>query len=562
MIATSIERVTETNPQLAREWKGRLTPKNLTIATIISIVGQALVYLYFRDLLPAAQGFNRYCTASPPPNFPGYSPYPNHFCIQDLNGQWMILDELWWLDIFTFLSIVGIFALLVVGTYQLIADISTEERQGTLNFIRLSPRSARDILLGKILGVPVLLYWVAILALPFHLVAGLAAGIPFGLILAFYAVLLVSCAFFYCASIAFALAGQWLGGFQPWLGSGTVAIFLFYATLLSLSGYASSRTPFDWLNLFYPGLVLSYLVKATFLPPDTVRYLGIQELSRSLWYGQSIWESFPAGLGFILLNFGVWTYWLTRALRRRFHDPLATLVSKSQSYGMTACFCIITLGFLVQTLEPSYLADNLAILTAFLAIYSLFLVIVLTPSRQAVQDWARYRHQNGEKGMNSWRSFLFSEKSPAIFAIAANLAIAVFSFVPAILIAPLGDYKPGMLGGFLLTVNMMLVYAALAGWVMLWKTNKRSLLAAGTIATAVMFPLVCFSVLRILPFNSPLLWGFSFLPVVAARSATVFSIALPFFGQCLMLTLLGLQIHRQVRQIGASATKALLSEAK
>ncbi|MEG3440338.1 hypothetical protein V0288_24640 [Pannus brasiliensis CCIBt3594] len=562
MIATSIERVTETNPQLAREWQGRLTPKNLMIATTISIVGQALVYLYFRDLLPTAQGFNRYCTASPPPTFPNYSPYPNQFCIQDLNGQWMILSELWWLDIFTFLSVVGIFALLVVGTYQLIADISTEERQGTLNFIRLSPRSARDIFIGKILGVPVLLYWVAILALPFHLVAGLSAGIPFGMILAFYAVLLAGCAFFYCASIAFALASQWLGGFQAWLGSGTVAIFLFFTTLLALSGYASYRTPFDWLNLFYPGFLLPYLVKATFLPPYTVRYLGIQPMSPSLWYGQSLWESFPAGMGLLLLNFGVWTYWLTRALRRRFHNPLATLVSKTQSYGMTACFCILTLGFLFQTLEPSYLADNFAILTAFLAIYSLFLVIVLTPSRQAVQDWARYRHQNGEKGMASWKALLFSEKSPAIVAIATNLAIAAVSFVPALLIAPLDEYKLPMFGGFLLTVNMMLVYAALAAWVMLWKTNQRSLLATGTIATAVMFPVVCFGALGILPFNSPLLWGFSFLPVLAARYATIFSFGLAFLGQSLVLTLLALQINRQVRQIGASATKALLSEAK
>ncbi len=51
--------------------------------------------------------------------------------------------------IFTFLSITSIFALLVVGTYQLIADLSGEERRGTLNFIRLSPqdlmRQALDI---------------------------------------------------------------------------------------------------------------------------------------------------------------------------------------------------------------------------------------------------------------------------------------------------------------------------------------------------------------------------------------------------------------------------------
>ena len=50
-------------------------------------------------------------------------------------------------------------ALLVMGTYLLIADLSREERRGTLNFIRMSPESAKNILLGKLLGVPILVYF-------------------------------------------------------------------------------------------------------------------------------------------------------------------------------------------------------------------------------------------------------------------------------------------------------------------------------------------------------------------------------------------------------------------
>ncbi len=84
---------------------------------------------------------------------------------------------------------------------------------------------------------------VCLLALPFHLGAGLLAGIPLSLILAFYAVLIASCAFFYHAALSFALATPWLGGFQPWLGSATVLIFVFYSTMFTLSGYGGSRTP-------------------------------------------------------------------------------------------------------------------------------------------------------------------------------------------------------------------------------------------------------------------------------------------------------------------------------
>jgi hypothetical protein len=559
MIAKLIDRLTETNPQILREWQGRLTPRNISIAAAISIVGQFLVYLYYQNLLPVAAGFSRYCTANPPNNN-DYYPYSGvKYCIQDLNGQWMIIPQLWWLDMFIFLSIAGIFALLVVGTYQLIADLAQEERQGTLNFIRLSPQPAKTIFIGKIFGVPILLYLVCLLALPFHLIAGLSAGIPFGLILAFYGVLIASGAFFYHAALSFALATTWLGGFQPWLGSGTVLVFIFYSTLLTLSGYGGSRTPFDWLILFNPSFVLPYLVKSTFLPPDAVRYLGISQISDLLWYGQSLWQSVTTGISLILLNFGLWTYGLTKILQRRFHNPLATLLSKSQSYGLMGCFSVITLGFVFQTLEPRYIFDNFCVLTVFTAIFALLLLITLTPNRQTLQDWARYRHLEGKTGLSLGQALIFGEKSPSTGAMAVNLAIATLFMLPAILVAPLHQYKLATVTGFLLTMNMILVYAAIAQLFMLGKTNKRALVAASSIGILIIFPFLCFGVLSISPGESPLLWSFTVLPIVATQYATMPSIAVAIFGQWLGLTVLGWKINRQLNHLGASATKALMT---
>jgi len=57
----------------------------------------------------------------------------------DNQGNFVINWQMWWLDLFTWLSLIGIFALLVAGTYLLISDLAHEERQDTLNFIRLSP---------------------------------------------------------------------------------------------------------------------------------------------------------------------------------------------------------------------------------------------------------------------------------------------------------------------------------------------------------------------------------------------------------------------------------------
>jgi hypothetical protein len=558
MIEKLLDRLTETNPQIMREWQGRLTPRNISIAATISIVGQFLVYLYYKNLLPVGAGFSRYCTANPPNN-QDYYPYSGvKYCIQDLNSQWMIIRPLWWLDIFTFLSITGIFALLVVGTYQLIADLSNEERRGTLNFIRLSPQPAKTIFIGKIFGVPILLYLVCVLALPFHLVAGLSAGIPFPLILAFYGVLIASCAFFYHAALSFALATAWLGGFQPWLGSGTVLIFLFYSTLFTLSGYGGSRTPFDWLILFNPSFVLPYLVKSTFLPPDAVRYLGISQIFDLRWYGQSLWQSVTSGISLILLNFALCTYGLTKILQRRFHNPLVTLLSKPQSYWMMGGFSIINLGFVWQTLEPRYIFDNFVILTVFVAIFALLLLISLTPNRQTLQDWARYRHLEGKTSISLGKAFIFGEKSPSTAAIAVNLAIATLFILPAILIAPLHQYKLATVAGFLLGMNMILVYAAVAQLFMLGRTNKRAVVAVSSIGILIIFPFLCFGVLGINPSESPLLWSFTFLPIAATQYATISSIGLAIFGQWLGLTLVGWQINQQLNRLGSSATKALM----
>lgn len=76
-------------------------------------------------------------------------------------------------------------------------DLSKEVKRGTLNFIRLSPQSATNIFMGKILGVPILLYLFGLVAFPLHFFAALSAKIPLLLILSFYLVLAFSCLFFF-----------------------------------------------------------------------------------------------------------------------------------------------------------------------------------------------------------------------------------------------------------------------------------------------------------------------------------------------------------------------------
>jgi hypothetical protein len=108
---------------------------------------------------------------------------------------------------------------------------------------------------------------------------------------------------------------------------------------------------------------------------------------------------------------------------------------------MMGCFSAISLGFVFQTLEPSYLFDNFAILSVFVAIFGLLILIALTPTRQTLQDWARYRHLQGKTGISLGKALIFGEKSPSTLAMTINVAIAILFILPTIFIAPLHQYK-------------------------------------------------------------------------------------------------------------------------
>src|SRR5919202_1448849 len=374
-----LDRIGEINPQLFRELKGRLKVRNVAIALATSLLGQLLFVLYWLGQLPGKDTYidSLYCRLrdtyflSQRPLFQLQEEYRHlqrefslysgskHFdpekvqqlkgSIEALKGEIEALPksplsncppdaidyQRWWHDhypdIFASFSVIVMFvmfALLVLGTYMLISDLAREQRRGTLNFIRLSPQTTLSILLGKMLGVPILLYLAVLLIVPLHLCLGLSVQIPLVWIFSFYAVVVASCAFFYSGALLFGLVSSWFSGFQSWLGSGAVLAFLWLVKNRQID-----HTPSDWLNLFCPSVILPYLGARTdseyspfgAFPPF---YTGIEG-----------WEWFHLPLGisevcvfiFVLLNYGIGTYWIWQVLNRRFHNPDATLVSKQQS---------------------------------------------------------------------------------------------------------------------------------------------------------------------------------------------------------------------------------------
>ncbi|NJL81818.1 MAG: hypothetical protein HC890_00330 [Chloroflexaceae bacterium] len=536
------------NPQLFRELKGRLTNGKLAIAAGLSAIGQLFLVLLYQAALPTEPGnYSRYCGGT-------------GNCFIDDFGDLVLNLKLWWLDLYVDLSLIGIFVLLVGGTYLLIADLAQEEQRGTLNFVRYSPRSASNILLGKLLGTPVLLYVVAAIAMPLHLMAGLSGGIPPLEIVEFYGILAASCIFFYSLALLEGLVSHKLGIFQAFLGSGAVLLFLTILTLTTLNFI--EPTALDWLRLFYPGTLLPHLVKASFLPASDIGLLAngtldANELAKIHWYGQAIFAHGASTITFVLLNCGLWSYWVWQGLKRYFHNPGATVLSKKQSYWITGFFVVSTLGFVPPRVSSvDYLLGNFALVMLFQAMLFLILMAALSPQRQALRDWARYRHQQGRGGLLA--DLLWGEKSPSTLAIALNLALITAYILPAVLIWPLGQHRLALLSGLVLFAGVILIHAAIAQLILLQRTSKRVLIATATVGFLAVIPLIGSLFIGWATSTAPWLMFFSFIPLVATHNGSVTTMAFALLGQWLVITLVSVQMTRQLRLAGQSETRALL----
>jgi hypothetical protein len=559
-----LDRVGEWNPQLFRELKGKLKPRNLIVAIAISMLGQLLLLMSFTSQLPEEDPTRswhrntRYCDA-----------VDSRGCRLDSFGDPIINWQLWFWDAFLWLSIIGIFGMLVVGTYLLISDLSKEEHRSTLNFIRLSPRSSQNILIGKLLGVPVLLYIAAALAIPLHLWLGLAAKIPLHLILGFYSVLVASCIFFYSASLLYGLVSTGLRGFQPWLGSGLLLMFLWGAHNLASTSYQRfTHSPFDGITLFSPSFFLPYLAGSISPPLKGINVFEPGKPESLPWFDLPISASAASFGIFLLLNYSVWTIWAWQGLQRRFPNPSASVFSKRQSYLLTACFELLLLGF---ALEPKFydyrswgdrIFENFSAMLVFNLIWFLGVIAALSPHRQALQDWARYRHQKrstSQKGIIS--DLLWGEKSPAVLAVGINLAIANIMLTLWVLTWGSDSQNQALLALFLNT-TFVLICAAVAQLMLLMKTPKRFLWAASTVSGLIILLPMVLGFLSIYPEKIPAMWLFTGFAWIAIKQASITAIFLSVVGQCLALTLLGLQLKRQLRQAGESTSRSLLVGAK
>jgi hypothetical protein len=510
MTLNLLDEIGNRNPQLFREIKGRLNMGNMAIVSALSLSAQLLLLMYF--------------------------------------------SAMWWLGIFTFLSIFSVLALLVAGTYLLVSDLENEERRGTLNFIRLSPQSAKTIFLGKVIGVPILLYLVIMLVVPLHLYAGLAAQIPLNEILCFYIAVAASCALFYSGAMLFGLTTSWLRGFQPWLASAMVFVGF------GISGVPLTRTAWDLLTFLSPIAILRYLLFG--VVDENYRFDALAEgLDQLQWFYSPVGTNIASGLVLSLLVCGTGTYWMWQGWQRRFPNPTATVLSKRQSYLLVICCQVIILGFALQSDPQPY--ANLMALPIFNLVIFLGLIAALTSERQSLYDWARYRKQIVPSNQKLWRRYplldlIWSDKSPAVVAIAINLLISVIILTPSALLEK--NDKNGF-WAVICCVNLILIYAGIAQLFLFTKTRNQEIWAVGAVGGAILLPPVILCMLLLTPEKAPIFWlssifGMGFSPLLTDASGD--TILPSILNQWTVLVLLNLKLISQLKLAGESASKALL----
>ncbi len=523
MFLTLLDRIGEWNPQLFREIKGRFTRRNVLIAVAASLIVQLLLFGAFGE---------SHCIR-----------YVGSECAE---FYW----EVKWQFLFRTLNWLLPTSLLVGGVHTLIMDVTREERRGTLNFIRLSPQSSQNILSGKVLGVPALIYLGVALTLPLHCWAGLAAKVPLSWLLGVYALWGAGCYLCYTAGLLIAALGDSQSPEMSKAGAGSILAFFFGSMYIS-----AIELSFDWSKLAYNAF--------------------------DGWK----WFFFPLGKnplfawGFVMVTVCTASYWFWQVVNRRFRNSSATLLSKSQSYWLVAGVEIWLLGWFWPELGSTYARNSVFYELGFVAGVNLclfmILIAALSPHRQTLQDWARYRHQNNpalrsqnpEEMLDSGaklrsplvQDLIWGEKSPAPVAIALNLAIAILIWLPWVLLWPAGTPKLQAIAGLVLNSSLILIYALIAQVILLAKAKRRGLLAVNAVLMTLGLPPFLLAVSSIYPNSVPVLWLFSVFPWIALKNAPIVAISLAFLAQCSVLGLLNLQLTRKLQQAGESNSKALLA---
>ncbi len=535
MLAPLLNSLGDRNPQLLRELKSRFRGRGVVTALVLSAIAQLLLLTFARTGMESTPW--QYCSVSVPDDQLWTDAM---WALCTTNGEpygpidWTQIDwSKWWLEVLTFMNWAMPIVLTGLGMYMLIGDLQQEEQRGTLNFIRLSPRKSANIFWGKLLGVPVLVYVGIGAMLPLHLWAAISARASAGFLASYYSLFVLDALLFFCLAMVVGLLAPRAAKAQGrtlLAGGVTLAVpFLCAAMLVPYHFLSRQWTVWHGFSQFMYG--------QTSWKPKAWQWFGLQ-------FDQQSWVAH--GVQWLFL--GVAGFWLWRVLRRAYQRPNATPISKRQSYGIVISGFVLLLGLF----SPFAGLDNdtavVGMVLFMLSVWfgGLILIATLLPDRQTLLDWVHTRRMQAPAERSSLiKELCLGERSPGIIALVLNLVLmggmgfVYLTQIPTLIEGYRDDMNMIQLG-LLLTLLLIAMYGALAQLMLFLKTPKRMLWAVGSVALAMVLPLLCGAIVSIGDSSSGLaqaLFLISPVPwlVLAKETTEPFMVGGAILLQCLIL---------------------------
>ncbi|MEM9165161.1 MAG: hypothetical protein AAGC54_19105, partial [Cyanobacteria bacterium P01_F01_bin.4] len=402
------------NDQIIKHPHTSLTPKiQKLIGTTVDLELYRPERGHFTVTLPrvaVSRKYSRYCLNAS----------DNNLCEVTADKQFYRLNWLQWhRDIYMVLSGVIVFPLMGGGVFMLANNLADEKRRGTLNFLQLSPRSPFSILSGKLLGVPVCLYLAIGLTLPLHGLIGLNAGHSLSHMLGFDLILLGQTLIFYLLALLLSLSVSHpiFLGLQPWLLAAGVTAFNWVILLYAGSGEMLRNThsnTFLWSLLFSPFAGLAYFA---FESPIDIAGGSVEPNLALGIFRVNFTEYIALTLGHAL----GWCALLGHGLQRRYRNAHTTLLKRWFSYPLTLVFATIVLGLTGTRVKDYDVGLHLVLITLLGLVYCIAIMVALSPARQTLKDWARFRHAAPRaQRLSLWKDLVIGDNSSPVVAIALN----------------------------------------------------------------------------------------------------------------------------------------------
>lgn len=216
------------NPEFVRHRRAELRPvRAITVAVVIIVMCLLLglaCWSYEQSLLESTQrGLEAYATEA----------WKNR--VQDLQEN--IARQTWLLFYRWLIGLQGV-ALAFWTLFSCAQSVSGERDRKTWDFQRVTRVTPTEMLIGKLLGEPILIYFAVLCAAPVTLIAGLLGGLSLGTVISLFIFLAVTAMFL-------GLGGMWLSTLleSRTRGVGLIAALALYGFTLGSYGMRESGLP-------------------------------------------------------------------------------------------------------------------------------------------------------------------------------------------------------------------------------------------------------------------------------------------------------------------------------